>query len=96
MSVPMRFASIVFPDATAPDPERLIPDPQFPEITLRAPESIPPMMLLVEPDEIAMPTVSLQTAPVPAALVPIKLPRMMLLPPLIRIPDAPFPEMRFP
>ena len=75
----MRFPSIVLPKSAAPDPERLIPEPQFPEITLRAPESIPPMTLLVADEPRAIPIVSLQTAAVPAALVPIRLPRTMLL-----------------
>src|SRR5262245_53574324 len=73
----MKLPMTVLPVVPAPFSE--IPDELLPEITLRAPVDVPPMVLPVTPPVIQMPRNAFGIAAVPAALVPMRLPATMLL-----------------
>ena len=97
MSVPMKFASIVLPSATEPAPGEVDPGAAVPGDHVASAGVDPADDVAVRrPTRSRCRPSSLQTAAVPAALVPIRLPRMMLPFPLNKIPFAPFPEMRLP
>src|SRR5437764_13382798 len=73
--VPVAFVPMKLPATVLPGPVIETAAPAFPEITLRAAAVVPPMVLPapaigITPKEV----VPLGTAPLPAALVPIKLP----------------------
>ncbi len=68
----MRFPSITTPDATTPDAAlSATPSVVFPEITLPAPEAVPPIVLF---DAVMSTPSPLGTGTVPAAFVPMKFP----------------------
>src|SRR4051812_38042268 len=74
------------------------PSQPLPEMTLRAPALVPPMVLFVEPYSIATPSDPLGTAAVPAAFVPMRLPSTVSplaernQTPLAWLPEITFPE----
>ena len=93
-SVPMEFPWMTLPVAVLV--VMLIPA-VFAAITLRAAAAVPPIVLLAVRRSIPGPP--LPSAALPAAFVPIRFPRMVLLPalaPLSLIPPLAFAETTFP
>ncbi len=76
MSVPIKFPSIISPVPLAKVP---IPSPLFPEITLRAAATVPPIVTFVGP-QMKTPPDLLPRGLVPVASVPIRFPWMARLP----------------
>ena len=95
--VPIRLPSTWLLSLTVPSGGvSATPDPVFPEMTLRAPAAVPPIRL-VSPPARAMPLPAFGIAAVPSALVPMKLPWMVLFAAVSdTMPEPGLPEMRFP
>ena len=92
LSVPMKLPRIRFP---APDCATVIPSPELPEMTLRAPAVAPPIRVLVA-RTIVMP-VPLPSAAVPSGVVPMRLPWTTFASPVVmRMPSPLLPESRSP
>jgi hypothetical protein len=93
-SVPMKLPCTRLPERVPP---MEIPGPLLPEMRLRAPGAVPPIVWLEEfPDCPSVTTpVPFPMARVPAALVPMKLPctRLPVVPALMEMPVLSLPEM---
>ena len=76
-----------------------MPEFELPEITLPAPDAVPPIVLLVAPPDRLIPLIAFGIAKLPPIPVPIKLPctRLPVEPaPLMLIPELLLlPEIRF-
>ena len=74
MPVPAAFKPVQLPSATlpvVPVPSKAMPASVLPETRLRSAAAGPPIVLLSAPEETRMPELSLATAAVPAAFVPM-------------------------
>src|SRR5271157_4080365 len=71
MSVPISLPATRF--WLVPEPSMSTPSPLLPELTLRAPGVVPPLVLPVEASSITTPTLALPSAPLPSPFVPIRL-----------------------
>ena len=89
--VPMKLPFTLFP--AVPALEIASPKMAFPEMTLRAPDVVPPMTLPLAPVWMNTPTLFSSSA-VPAALVPMKLPWIWL--PFVPAPKIITPVLLFP
>ena len=76
-TLPVTSVPIKLPCTTLFGASNATPSPMFPEIRLRAPGVVPPMVLL-GPDDTAIPPVPLGNAAVPVASVPMKFPATTL------------------
>ena len=93
-AVPPAAVPILFPSTRQSVASMSMPSPAFPEMTLAAPEAVPPIVTFDDPT--SMPPLELATARVPLALVPTSFPstrQKASSVPKMSTPYFPFPEM---